>query len=234
GTSISFVGVTPPSNESTTFLVVIDSDANYTATYPTSVVGGMWYTSPRVADQATYHGINLYGMDQIIADYVLVTAGSQTNLTDQTIFVDDSNPEIAWSGQWWSADNYQVVTGAYDLTPAGNGTHTSSSAGDTFTFSFAGTTINVYGIMSWGSTGSVKASFNVDGYTTSQTFTANTAANNGLTNSTNYPFYSNTSLSSGNHTLTVNVTSVSGNLPFIIDYLTYQPNFDNIDSKPNF
>lgn len=97
-----------------------------------------------------------------------------------------------------------------------------------------GTTINVYGIMSWGSTGSVQASFNVDGYTTSQTFTANTAANNGLTNSTNYPFYSNTSLSSGNHTLTVNVTSVSGNLPFIIDYLTYQPNFDNIDSKPNF
>ncbi|KAF8827751.1 hypothetical protein HHX47_DHR4000260 [Lentinula edodes] len=234
GTSISFVGVTPPSNESTTFLVDIDSEANYTATYPTSAVGGTWYTSPNVADQATYHAINLYGMDQIIADYVLVTAGSQTNLTDQTIFVDDSNPEIAWSGQWWSADSYEVVTGTYDLAPAGNGTHTSTFAGDAFTFTFAGTTINVYGIMSWGSTGSVKASFSVDGYSTSQTFTANTAANNGLTNSTNYPFYSNTSLSSGNHTLTVNVTSVSGNLPFIIDYLTYQPNFDNIDSKPNF
>lgn len=88
--------------------------------------------------------------------------------------------------------------------------------------------------MSWGSSGTIGASFSVDGYSTSRTFTANATANNGLTNSTNYQLFSNTTLSSGNHTLTVNVTSVSGNLPFIIDYLTYRPNFDDVDSKPQF
>jgi len=97
-----------------------------------------------------------------------------------------------------------------------------------------GISINVYGVMPWGSDGSIGATFSVDGHSTAQTFTANGAASNGLTNATNYAFFQNTSLSSGNHTLTVNVTSVSGNMPFIIDYLTYIPNFANLDSKPNF
>ncbi|KAF9072543.1 hypothetical protein BDP27DRAFT_395826 [Rhodocollybia butyracea] len=212
GTSISFVGVSPPSSDSTSFIVAMDSNANYTATYPSYAVG-----------------------DQTIADYVLITAGSHTNLTGQTIFVDDSNEEITWSGDWWTANDYNVPTGAYDIAPAGNGSHTSTSMGDSFTFLFAGTTINVYGIMSWGSSGTIGALFSVDGYSTSLTFTAaNTTSSNGLTNSTNYPLFSNTTLSSGNHTLTVNVTTVSGNLPFIIDYLTYHPNFDNVNSKPQF
>lgn len=80
----------------------------------------------------------LYNLEQIILDYMLVTAGTQTNFAGQTIFMDDANSEITWLGQWTTATDYTIATGAYNVLPAGNGTHTSTNVGDSFSFTFAG------------------------------------------------------------------------------------------------
>lgn len=100
---------------------------------------------------------------------------------------------------------------------------------------FLGTAISVYGIMSFGSSGTINALFSIDGESaTPRSFTANGVANDGLTNASNYQLFSNINLTAGEHTLRVNVTDVTGNLPFIIDYLTYVPTFFSLSSKPDF
>lgn len=89
--------------------------------------------------------------------------------------------------------------------------------------------------MSFGSSGSINAIFSLDGESAApRSFTANQNENNGLMNATNYQLFSATDLSAGEHTLRVNVTGVTGNLPFIIDYITYVPSFFNLASKPDF
>lgn len=98
-----------------------------------------------------------------------------------------------------------------------------------------GTAVSVYGVMSYGSSGSINAIFSIDGESsTPRSFSANTTAINGLTNATNYQLFSTTNLSPGEHTLRVNVTGMTGNLPFIVDYLTYVPTFFSLGSKPDF
>lgn len=119
------------------------SSENFTTTYPqNNEVGCTWWTSPLLDDSSVGHKITLYNVQQIILDYVLVTAGTQTNFTGQTIFIDDSNLEIVWLGQWVTANDYTIETGSYQVMPAGNGTHTSNTPGDSFSFTFAGPSLS--------------------------------------------------------------------------------------------
>ncbi|KAK7028937.1 hypothetical protein VNI00_014775 [Paramarasmius palmivorus] len=50
----------------------------------------------------------------------------------------------------------------------------------------------------------------------------------------NYNIYGNTTLTPGNHTLIVNITSVSSDAYFYLDYITYTPSFSFIHQKPTF
>jgi len=59
----------------------------------------------------------------------------------------------------------------------------------------------------------------------------------GRTNRSEYHhfvFFSDDSLEPGDHTLTVTILDVTGNISAIIDYLTYKPTFDTIADKPNY
>ena len=71
-------------------------------------------------------------------DFAIVEVGTQTNLTQSTIVVDNVSPLISYSGHW-SQDNNLLEWGF----PYGNSTHRSSTAGDTFTFWFTGTLLLV-------------------------------------------------------------------------------------------
>ncbi|KAE9402859.1 hypothetical protein BT96DRAFT_522469 [Gymnopus androsaceus JB14] len=126
------------------------------------------------------------------------------------------------------------TTGLDPANPSGNGTHTSSTAGDSFKFQFAGSSISVNGIQPWQTSGNMTVAFSVDDEpTTTQTFPRGNHVSY-VTTTTNYAFFEDDSLSSGNHTLTVNIIEVNGNSSMIVDCLTYIPSFSTLASKPHF
>lgn len=96
--------------------------------------------------------------------------------------------------------------------------------------------MSIYGIMSWEKLGSFGATYTLDGTPLSQTYTVTQSTPQFTGNSSdqnNYLLYGFDFLQSGNHTLVVNVTSVSNSQTFIFDYLTYTPTFSSLATMPN-
>ncbi|KAF5346010.1 hypothetical protein D9758_013882 [Tetrapyrgos nigripes] len=179
-------------------------------------------------------------MVQIDIDYAVVTVGSSTPMQGSTIIVDDLNEEITWNGQWAERRGIAYVTGLDDGRPFGNGTKESSNIGDSMEFTFAGTSIALYGVFSWKASGFITAKFtitdfpsNFTSYSEEKSFFSPSNAPD-LLNSTNFLFFDHDSLTATNHTLTVMITGVSGNQSLILDYLTYQPSFGSLSAKPDF
>jgi len=101
----------------------------------------------------------------------------------------------------------------------------------------------VYGIFDWKASGSVTVDFSItnptldnsSSYSEEKSFFVSSTPNPAdLQNSTNYLLFSHDSLVPGNHTLTLNVTSIVGSRSFTIDYLTYEPSFGSLSAKPKF
>ncbi|KAJ7680028.1 hypothetical protein B0H17DRAFT_1232461 [Mycena rosella] len=154
--------------------------------------------------------------------------GPRTSL-GTILIVDDDDPELVFTGKWTrNTDFFTIGHGQPTGFPFQNATHQSSNVGDSLTFQFAGTSIGVRDLFHWSVTGSVAASFSLDGGASSQTFTSSDQA--AFNDQPNFEFFNAMGLVPGNHTLIVNITNVA----LIIDYLLYQPTFDNIASKPNF
>lgn len=139
GTSISFIGNTPPSIYSQNILVSIDGGTPYETFYsdPSPPSALQWYRSPTLSDGA--HTISITHIAGTSVDFMVVTAGPNTPLSGQTVIVDDNDSSITYAGNWASQ------TGRYksqDLPtyglPYGNATHQSGSAGSTATFQFTG------------------------------------------------------------------------------------------------
>ena len=90
--------------------------------------------------------------------------------------------------------------------------------------------------MSWEKLGSVGATYTLDGTPLSQTYTVTQSTPQFTGNSSdqaNYLLYGFDFLQSGNHTLVVDVTSVTNSQTFIFDYLTYTPTFSSLATMPN-
>ncbi|THU76165.1 hypothetical protein K435DRAFT_846694, partial [Dendrothele bispora CBS 962.96] len=234
-TSIAFVGNTPHLYSSQSFMVAIDGAQDEPVTYPEPEVNCQWYTSHMLNDSDGSHQIVLSQLDKVSVDFAFITAGENTPLAGQTIIVDDSSPEINWSGQWQERSNQKFPAGVDQGRPFGNGTHASTNVGDSMTFRFAGTGIRVYGVFNWTVPGNTTATFTLDSSESSfKTFSSAFDRPPNVQSVSNFLFFESTDLHEGNHNLTIHVTEIVREQSLIIDYLTYQPSFDSIKDKPDF
>ncbi|KAJ6457848.1 hypothetical protein C8R47DRAFT_168459 [Mycena vitilis] len=175
GTSVSLVGITPPSRYNQTIgLAAVpdnctaceDGEAQRPYTYPSAAFGGLFYTSGTFPTSGPIF-LGLSNANGITIDYALVTAGNTTNLQGQTIIVDDASPEVLWNGNWTAHDNFTLpITGfipspedyergnrphetkgfPVNVSSYANTIHQGSNAGDSFTFQFDGTSLLISGI----------------------------------------------------------------------------------------
>ncbi|KAF8873758.1 hypothetical protein BD779DRAFT_1664328 [Infundibulicybe gibba] len=236
GTGITFIGNTPATSQSQNVTVTIDGGASYNSSYgdphPQNYL--QWYQSPVLPDGT--HKITLDGVAGTSVDFALITAGPKTPFdTSQKILVDDDNPEIKYNGSWTRNGDPFVSSENPNGRPVHNGTHQSSTPGDTATFNFAGTSAAVYGIFSWTKTGSMSVTYTLDGVPTVNTYSVTPTTPeyiNGLRQHQNYLLFSNDSLPTGPHALVINVTKSDG-LVFVMDYITYSPSFTSLDTKPD-
>ncbi|THU90433.1 hypothetical protein K435DRAFT_912027 [Dendrothele bispora CBS 962.96] len=209
-----------------------------------ALTGGQFPLSP-------FQG-RISGVQQMSIDYALITATNTSNLEDKTIFVDDDDAEITWSGWTRQADrSYEIAGLKYknssglieyrDVTqalPHGNSVHQSNTLGDSFIFKFAGKSILVGGytpgpdqgpIDPLGPRNTLTMTFDVDGNSTLGSYF--TPASH---TSLHFVYFSNPDLPAGNHTLTATIHSVKGNISAYIDYITYKPIFSTLIDKPDF
>ncbi|KAJ6543581.1 hypothetical protein DFH09DRAFT_37784 [Mycena vulgaris] len=231
GTSIAFYGNTSPPDKAQTMSVRIDGDSEYQSTQPAPQEYRQWYVSPTLSDST--HTIVMDDLVSIDLDYVTVAAGPSTPLRGATLIVDDDDPELIYAGKWATNTNFFTVGHGFPSgLPFQNSTHQSSTVGDSLAFQFAGTSVEVHGVFQWNVTGSIAASFSVDGKPSGLSFVSSTEAS--FDDQPNFEFFKATGLQPGNHTLVVNVTNVVGAQSLMLDYILYQPSFDTLASKPNF
>ncbi|KAJ7107080.1 hypothetical protein C8R44DRAFT_714866 [Mycena epipterygia] len=231
GTSIAFYGNTPPAENTQTMSVRIDQDTAYQSTYPAPQEYRQWYASPALSDAT--HTVVMDAMVFIDLDYATVTAGPNTPLKSTTLIVDDDDPEFVYEGKWTRNTNFFTTGHGFPSgLPFQNATHQSTTIGDSLTFQFAGTSVEVRGVFQWNATGSIGASFSVDGNSSALTFSSSPQAP--FNDQPNFEFFKATGLQSGNHTLVINVTNVAGAQSLMLDYILYQPAYDTLASKPNF
>ncbi|KAK7453501.1 hypothetical protein VKT23_011778 [Stygiomarasmius scandens] len=240
GSSISLFGFTPISPPfNSTFQVASQFSGPFTRlSYPDQALGCQWYTSPpQVASNANQLIFSdLYGM---AFDYALVTVGSGTDLRGKTILVDDTNPEIKWSGSWDDTINHNLKVGTTlpvdppgseeekrsihitsrsigftsTIIPHGNGTHDSATKGDSFTFRFAGSSVLVAGILPSIANRDVSRAAGV--LTMNFTLDGNTTtrqffSTDSQLNIFHFVYFQNDTLDPGNHTLTATVADIQG------------------------
>ncbi|KAJ3992466.1 hypothetical protein F5050DRAFT_919472 [Lentinula boryana] len=219
GTAISFAGSTPSSaNSPTWFIASIDSGDQVNCTFPNAGLTQyytQWYESPVLDDGL--HTVNLSSLI-VDVDYAIVTVGQTTPL----------------GGGWTMSNASLVMDGGWaNGPPLGNSTHRTNSVGDSFKFQFSGSSISVFGVFEWTGTGSVTLDFNLDNQTTPSVISVPSGSSPSHPETPNHLFFSS-NVTTGNHTLLVNVTDAVGNQTFVFDYLTYIPSFESLASKPNF
>ncbi|GLB34336.1 hypothetical protein LshimejAT787_0112200 [Lyophyllum shimeji] len=232
GTSIALYGDTN-SQVNQTGTVSIDGGPPFpTATFqglrPFSIVT-QFFQSPTLPD--TTHTITV--ADLVVAlDYMVVTAGNDTPLAQETLIVDDSDPAIVYDGPWVQNSSMLVFPPAlpngaqHEFLPFGNATHGTNTAGASATFTFTGTSVTVYGVIhDPPALGSLYVRYTMDGFPTEQRYYPTAPR-------PHYPWYSNTSLATGEHTLKIEVTDTGdGDWNYTLDYITYTPSFDSLGSK---
>jgi len=147
GTSIAFIGVTPPpSFPGSHFATVsIDRGTAYNTTYGTQALSVsssqayiQWYQSPTLSDGN--HIITLSHFAGAI-DMALITVGPNTSLQGKMLIADNDNPGIEYSGTWTRNSNPFNSGVLQDGFPIGNTTHRSTTLGDTISFRFTGESV---------------------------------------------------------------------------------------------
>ncbi|KAK0243379.1 hypothetical protein EDD85DRAFT_786286 [Armillaria nabsnona] len=230
GISIAFTGNTPGTSNKQDFSVSIDGAEAYVASYPSPAEYLQWYMSPTLEEGN--HTVTLSEMDNIDVDYAIVAVGNQTTVQGKDILVDDTSNAIAWTGDWQTnTSTLAHVTRVFvDNHPLGNSTKDSSTAGDSFSFQFTGTNVSVFGAQRLSIIGSISADFSVDGGKTTTFPTTSNASGNDIANTM---FFSSSILASGTHMLFMNITEVSGDQTFILDYITYSDQVSHDNSPPS-
>ncbi|KAF8878213.1 hypothetical protein BD779DRAFT_1628616, partial [Infundibulicybe gibba] len=236
GTSIAFVGGTPPSMDTQIVTVTIDNNPPYNTSYddPHPQNYRQWYQSPHLDDGI--HTIRLDNIAGTLVDFMIVSSGPSTPLAGQKIIVDDDDPSIVYSGNWMRNRSPFLSVKLPGGLPFHNGTHQSMTPGDTAAIRFTGSSIALYGIFSWTALGHMSVAYTLDGSRSIITYNVIPSTpefTDHLLQHQNYLFFSDDYLASGDHTLLINVTRAD-NLTFVMDYLTYSPSFTSLATKPNF
>lgn len=229
------------------FSLTLDNNAPYDIDFPAPdqvQCCTPWYQTPTLNDDQ--HTVSLSNVASDF-DYALVTAGETTPFEGTTIVVDDDDSEIVYRGTWTRNEELLNTPGL----PFANATHRSVTVGSSISFEFfgkyppsssvganralciAGTSIQVFGVNLVDATGTISILFELGGKGQTNSFPS--------PHQTPQPFdipntrlFASNLLDPGNHTLTATLTSVTGNRPFILDYILYKPSFDSLATKPNF
>ena len=147
GTSIAFIGLTPPPSFASQFATVsIDRGMAYNTTYGTQALNVsssqayiQWYQSPTLSD--SNHIITLSHFGGAI-DMALITVGPNTSLQGKMLIADNDNPAFEYFGTWTRNLNpFNSGVQLQDGFPVGNTTHRSTTLGDTITFRFTGESV---------------------------------------------------------------------------------------------
>lgn len=139
GTSIAFIGNTPPVfNNSQVLTVSIDGGTPYNTTYsdPNPQSYRQWYQTPTLSDGQ--HTVLLSHVLGTALDYAVVTVGKDTPLGTNRIIVDNEDPSITYKGSWSRSIEEFDAGSLPDGFPYHNSTQRSSTPGDIFTFQFSG------------------------------------------------------------------------------------------------
>ena len=143
GTSIAFIGNTPPNyfSGSQIATVSIDGGTAYNTTYGTTPppAYGQWYQSPTLPNGN--HTITVSHLALTSVDMALITVDPNTSLQGKTLIVDDDNSAIEYSGTWTRSTSPFNEGTLPDGLPVGNSTHRSTTVGDTITFRFTGKSV---------------------------------------------------------------------------------------------
>ncbi|KAF5347043.1 hypothetical protein D9758_011635 [Tetrapyrgos nigripes] len=223
-TSFAAFGLTPASSANQTFRM-----NENTQNYSTPNHQGQLFNISVDDESSTSFGFN----SDITLDYLVVAVTNVTDLAGQTILVDDSSVEIQWNGSWQTNNTDMILDGHGTVSPHGNSTHVSSTKGDSFTFNFAGTSIQVFGVIFESSSFTVQAT--LDGQ-------PNTRGISNTLPGMHVPFFSTeTDLPPGNHTLVftvqdskIEIIGAVGDAVIGVDYILYTPSFQTIKDKPLF
>lgn len=140
GTAFALYGNTAPTLSNQKFSVSIDGSAAYSSssedTSPQNWI--QWYQSPALREGA--HVVQITDLRGHAVDLLLVTPSPNTPLAGQTLLVDDSYVGIRYNGSGWTESvsrTYQAMS-TFKAWPLHNGTHQTSSAGDSMSFSYTG------------------------------------------------------------------------------------------------
>lgn len=93
----------------------------------------------------------------------------------------------------------------------------------------------MYGIFIWTSTGSLSATYTIDG-SSPQSLTYSATPNSQyseLGQQPNFLLFNSEALDPGNHTLVVNVTQCANQM-LVLDYFTYNASFSSLEEMPKF
>ncbi|KAK0190372.1 hypothetical protein F5146DRAFT_551348 [Armillaria mellea] len=218
GISIGFTGNTLPTSSKQDFSVAIDGAEAYVASYPSPAEYLQWYTSPMLEEGN--HTITLSELEHIDVDYAIFAVRNQTTIQGKDILVDDTSNAFVWTGNWQTNTSTlaHISRVFVDNHPLGNSTKDSSTSGDSFSFQFTGTNVSVFGAQRLSIIGNISADFNIDGGKTTTFSTTSNASGNDIANTM---FFSSPFLTSGTHTLFMNITEVVGDQSFMLDYITH-------------
>jgi hypothetical protein len=98
-------------------------------------------------------------------------------------------------------------------------------------FAKIGTGVTVAGIFSFNMLGSLSVNYTLDGFSSIQSYTVQ-ATSTRQKQTPNFILFKNNSLTSGNHTLLMQVTSCVDQV-FELDYILYNASFSTLASKPS-
>ncbi|PPQ80154.1 hypothetical protein CVT24_006562 [Panaeolus cyanescens] len=233
GTSIAFIGNTPPRAVSQTAMISIDNTPAYESGFddPTPQTYKQWYQSPTLSEGL--HFISLTQLRVVALDMILITIGANTPLNGKTLFIDNEDPQISYSGQWrQNREGFQPI-GLPPGIPIHNSTHRTENIGDSITFRFTGTSVNVYGIFDWRNIGRIDAAYNIDGSIVKRSHISTEASRERAAGEqTNFVYYSKQGLEPGPHVLVISIVNIT-NMRYSLDYITYTPSFSNLASRPD-
>ncbi|KAJ7582331.1 hypothetical protein C8J56DRAFT_1100772 [Mycena floridula] len=245
GTSVLFIGTFL---DPVSLVATMDSKAmSPLSLEPNPHYYGQWYHSPVLPDTDRSHTINItvdtrQSDGQIIsnaisADYIAVSPGMQTPLLGRTLLADDTHDGFIFGGGWKATGTavfeiFSDPTIRFLAYPFQNTTHTTSTPGSIFSFSYTGTNLTLYGVFHWDQPGVYDLVTTIDDHPpVTKTFNAATDARPatllGL-QQIHFPLFSTPSdLEAGNHNITFNLSKCVDQ-SLTIDYILYVPSFSSL------
>ncbi|KAJ7579717.1 hypothetical protein C8J56DRAFT_795901, partial [Mycena floridula] len=188
-----------------------------------------WYQSPLLAEGLHILNITnaITGNLTTFVDFMTVTPGNSTKLDGRTLMVDDTYSGIEYDSNW-SMVNDSAATSDYAFQGT---THLAYKPGSTFSFSYAGTNMTLYGVFRGDKVGSLDIAISVDEQPSiHQSYNASSAEFS--VPQPNFALFSTGDFDAGTHTVTVNLTRCENQL-LVLDYILYTPSFSTLATMPN-